>query len=49
MSRTMKAALVRAFGEALAIDGPAFVYSDRESGRVVTILGYPTDKLADTA
>jgi hypothetical protein len=31
------------------IDGPAFVYSDRESGRVVTILGYPTDKLADTA
>jgi hypothetical protein len=31
------------------IDGPAFVYSDRESGRVTTILGYPTDKLADTA
>jgi len=31
------------------IDGPAFVYSDRESGRVVTILGYPTDKIADTA
>ena len=31
------------------IDGPAFVYSDRESGRVVTILGYPTDKLADIA
>jgi hypothetical protein len=31
------------------IDGPAFVYSDRASGRVVTILGYPTDKLADTA
>ena len=29
------------------IDGPAFVYSDRESGRVVTILGYPTDKLVD--
>ena len=28
------------------IDGPAFVYSDRESGRVVTILGYPTDKIA---
>jgi hypothetical protein len=23
------------------INGPAFVYSDRESGRVVTILGYP--------
>jgi hypothetical protein len=31
------------------IDGPAFVYSDRQSGRVVTILGYPTGKLADTA
>ena len=31
------------------IDGPAFVYSDRESGRVVTILGYPTGKIADTA
>jgi hypothetical protein len=31
------------------IDGPAFVYSDRQSGRVVTILGYPTDKLSDTA
>jgi len=31
------------------IDGPAFVYSDRASGRVVTILGYPTGKLADTA
>ncbi len=27
------------------ITGPAFVYSDRESGRVVTILGYPTDKI----
>jgi hypothetical protein len=31
------------------IDGPAFVYSDREGGRVVTILRYPTDKLAGTA
>ena len=31
------------------IDGQAFIYSDRENGRVVTILGYPTDKLADTA
>ena len=31
------------------IDGPAFVYSDRESGRVVTILGYSTDKLGDAA
>ena len=27
------------------INGPAFIYSDRESGRVVTILGYPTDKI----
>ncbi len=27
------------------ITGQAFVYSDRESGRVVTILGYPTDKI----
>ena len=31
------------------IAGAAFVYSDRESGRVVTILRYPTDKIADTA
>jgi hypothetical protein len=30
------------------IAGPAFVYEDRESGRVVTILGYPTDQLAET-
>ena len=30
------------------IDGPAFIYSDQDSGRVITILGYPTDKLADT-
>ena len=27
------------------IDGPAFIYSDRETGRTTTILGYPTDKL----
>ena len=31
------------------IDGPAFIYSDRESGRVVTILGYPTDKITRAA
>jgi hypothetical protein len=31
------------------INGSAFVYTDRRSGRVVTILGYPTDKLADIA
>jgi hypothetical protein len=29
------------------INGPAFVYSDRDTGRVSTILGYPTDKLVD--
>ena len=27
------------------INGPTFVYSDRDTGRVITILGYPTDKL----
>ena len=27
------------------INGPAFVYSDRDTGRVITILGYPTDNL----
>ena len=27
------------------IEGPAFVYFDRDSGRVTTTLGYPTDKL----
>jgi hypothetical protein len=31
------------------IDGPAFVYSDHETGRLVTILGYPTDKLSQIA
>ena len=28
------------------IEGPAFVYTDNDSGRVTTILGYPTDQLA---
>jgi hypothetical protein len=28
------------------IAGPAFVYSDLETGQTNTILGYPTDKLA---
>ena len=28
------------------IEGPAFVYSDRDTGRVTTIIGYPTKKLA---
>ena len=27
------------------IEGQAFIYVDRDSGRVTTILGYPTDKL----
>jgi hypothetical protein len=31
------------------IEGPAFVYSDRDAGRVTTILGYPTDKLSQIA
>jgi hypothetical protein len=31
------------------IEGPAFVYSDKESERIITILGYPTDKLTETA
>jgi hypothetical protein len=30
------------------INGPAFVYSDRDTSRVISILGYPTDKLGDT-
>jgi len=29
------------------IDGPAFVYSDHDTGRVATIIGYPTDKLSE--
>lgn len=28
------------------IDGAAFIYADRDSGRSVTILGYPTQRLA---
>ena len=28
------------------IEGAAFVYSDRDTGRTTAILGYPTDKLA---
>ena len=30
------------------INAPAFVDSDRDTGRVISILGYPTDKLDDT-
>ena len=29
------------------INGPTFVYSDQDTGRAITILGYPTDKLVD--
>jgi hypothetical protein len=29
------------------LDGPAFVYTDRQRGRVSTIIGYPTQLLAD--
>jgi hypothetical protein len=29
------------------IDGDAFVYSDKDSGRVVTVLGYPTRRIAE--
>jgi hypothetical protein len=28
------------------IDGDAFVYTDRDSGRVLTILGYPVRRIA---
>jgi hypothetical protein len=31
------------------IDGDAFVYADRESGRVIMILGYPTEQLSPQA
>ena len=31
------------------INGPAFIYTDHTSGRVLTILGYPTDQIAKTA
>jgi hypothetical protein len=31
-----------------SIDGSAFLYSDLETGRTSTILGYPTDKLTQT-
>jgi hypothetical protein len=28
------------------IEGPAFVYIDRDTNRIATILGYPTQKIA---
>ena len=30
------------------IEGPAFIYFDQDTGRVSTILGYPTKQLAST-
>jgi len=30
------------------LKGPAFVYSDEDTGRVTTILGYPTARLIET-
>jgi hypothetical protein len=30
------------------INGAAFIYTDQTSGRVLTILGYPTDQIAQT-
>ena len=32
---------------AYTIDGDAFVYLDRDSGRMVTILGYPIRRIAE--
>jgi hypothetical protein len=29
-----------------SIEGRAFVYTERKSGRIITILGYPTAKIA---
>jgi hypothetical protein len=31
------------------IEGPAFVYSDQDTGRTTTIIGYPIDKLSPAA
>ena len=28
------------------LEGPVFIYTDQDTGRVATILGYPTDKLS---
>ena len=39
-------ALSSSIGSAYRIEGPAFVYSDRQTRRVSTILGYPTRLLA---
>ena len=34
------------FRLAYRIEGPAFIYSDRQTRRVTAILGYPTKKIA---
>jgi hypothetical protein len=31
------------------IEGPAFIYADDDTGRVTAILGYPTQKIAQTS
>ncbi len=31
------------------IDGPAFIYEDRDTGPAATILGYPTQKIAEAS
>jgi hypothetical protein len=31
------------------LEGPAFIYDDRDTGRVTTILGYPTQKIAQAS
>jgi hypothetical protein len=28
------------------LEGPVFIYTDQDTGRVATILGYPTDELS---
>ena len=28
------------------LEGPLFLYTDQDTGRVATILGYPTDELS---
>jgi hypothetical protein len=31
------------------IDGPVFIYAERDSGRIRTIFGYPTQKIAQAS
>jgi hypothetical protein len=31
------------------LEWPAFIYNDRDTGRVPTILGYPTQKIAQAS